>query len=154
MHLYVCVARAVRLPGQRASTNCIRAPPSTATVTPTPTTTRRRLSLPVAAACITRSFPPVGRHRLSARRHRSFTCDFAFFGNFPFTALSLVLFYFFRLFLIILFPSSDRRRACACWPRFRGFFIFVTDINDIGYLYQGLYQVQVRSKFVDRDRHP
>lgn len=99
-----------------ASTNCIRAPPSTATATPTPTT-RRRLSLPVAAACITRSFPPVGRTRLSARYRRSFACDFAFFGKFPLTTLSFASVFFIHLSLFYSRPTVVERvrvgRVCA-----------------------------------------
>lgn len=131
----VCVWRALCGCPANASINCIRAPPSTATATPT-TTTRRRLSLPVATACITRSFPPVGRHRQSARVTATtvvrFACDFAFFGLLPVRhcrslifllpifilsvscSLSLTLFYSIAV--------ADRMRVSDEFANFRGFF--------------------------------
>lgn len=105
-----------------ASTNRVRAPPSTPTATATATATpRRRLSLPVAAACITRSFPPVGRPRLFARHRRSFAYDFAFFGNFPLTTLSSGPVFFSLLFRLSHFcfrPTAVGRVRISAFARF------------------------------------
>jgi hypothetical protein len=127
----VCVWRALCGCPANASINCIRAPPSTATPTPT---TRRRLSLPVATACITRSFPPVGRLRQSARVTATtvvrFACDFAFFGLLPVRHCRSLIFLLPIFILSVscslsLFYSiavADRVRVSDEFANFRGFF--------------------------------
>lgn len=99
---FVCVWRALCGCPANASINCVRAPPSTATATPT-RTTRRRLSLLVATACITRSFPPV-RSSSSVRPPPSFVrVRFRVFPLFPYARDTIVRPFVIYLFIIFFF---------------------------------------------------
>lgn len=111
-----------------ASINCGRAPPSTATATPT-RTTRRRLSLLVATACITRSFPPV-RSSSSVRPPPSFvSVRFRVFPLFPYardTIVRPIVIYLFFLQIVLSLPIrlslvSLPSNVCACWGSSREF---------------------------------